>query len=563
MTDEALVEVEEKPKKKRRVPVVHGPFHVLQEILKMPVEEQKKTIDGLLPEFKGTLREIVEAAQAEVKAAWARDNDDAEAFCVFYELITGKNIPPMAKRWVESVYEARKEGKGVVIEAFRGSTKTTTMTILFMAWRIGKEPQRSNLLIQSSDDSAADNSEQIADLIANNLKYRSVFPNVAPDMDKGWGAGGYEVKRTDISYEEWRDLNTERKDPTLLGVSYQSRTIIGKHPDGVLVVDDINNEQNTSSAKELEGVMKILTGTIFPTITKDTWVVFIGTPWVENDVLHRVSSTGEFVHVKTPVMERDEDGVEFDGENVRLAWPDMFGVEEIRKQKKLAGTVEFARMFLLDLSALKNRVFKYQLFPNSEVRYTWPLCGGVDFAGVGDEFKNKSGQNDYFAMAYVAKLPGGGAVVIDGVLDRCTQAQAEEYVNRAQAIFPSWQHTVVEGDGMGDSFIQVIKRNPHLKIIPMKTKGRGKALRLGNDLSPWLENGTIRISDAETPFLHELRKELDMWPIIDHEDALDAVYWAAMGMPDVLVMPKIEYNMLPEARYKKKNANPMLAFGSK
>lgn len=562
MSDESVVE--EKAKKKR-VPVVHGPFHVLQEMLKMPVEEQRKTVEGLLPEFRGTLREIVEAAKAEVKAAWARDSDDAEAFCVFYELITGKEIPPMAKKWVEGVYEARNGGKGVVIEAFRGSTKTTTMTILFMAWRIGKEPHRANLLIQSSDDSASDNSEQIADLIANNLKYRSVFPNVAPDIEKGWGAGGYEVKRTDISYEEWRDLNTERKDPTLLGVSYQSRTIIGKHPDGVLVVDDINNEQNTSSAKELEGVMKILTGTIFPTITKDTWVVFIGTPWVENDVLSRVSSTGEFLHVKTPVYERAEDGeYDLDGEMVRLAWPDMFGIEEIKKQRRLSGTVEFARMFLLDLSATKNRVFKYQMYPNSEIRYTWPLCGGVDFAGVADEYKLKSGAGDYFAMAYVAKLPGGGAVVVDGILERCTQAQAEEYVNRAQSIFPSWQHTVVEGDGMGESFIQVLRRNPYLKIIPMKTSGKGKQERLGKQMSPWLENGTIRVSDAETPFLHELRRELDMWPLCEHDDALDAVYWALRGMPDIMTMPKIEYNMLPEARYKvRKNANPMLAFGRK
>ena len=66
------------------------------------------------------------------------------------------------------MYEAREEGKGVVIEAFRGSTKTTTLTIAFTAFRIGKEPQKANLLIQVGDDTASDTTQQIADIIENN-----------------------------------------------------------------------------------------------------------------------------------------------------------------------------------------------------------------------------------------------------------------------------------------------------------------------------------------------------------------------------------------------------------
>jgi len=483
----------------------------------------------------------------------AAGDDSPESFAAFYELVFGGQPPEhVVDEWIGPLYEARKEGKGVVIEAFRGSTKTTTLTIAFTAYRIGKQPERANLLIQVGDDTAADNTRQIADIIENSPAFKLVFPHVEPDRERGWGAGGYEVKRGDMDYSAWRDLCAKRKDPTLLGVGYKSREIIGRHPDGVLIVDDIHDENNTFSERELSTVRRILTGTIFPTLTEDTWKVFVGTPWVENDVLHYTASTGEFVHIKTPVSRGD-----------KYTWPDKFGKKEVEKQKNLAGSIEFARMFMLDLTASQNKVFKYMTFPNSNVRPNWPVVAGVDYAGTRENLtQKKMGERDYFAIAYVAKLPGGGAVVIDGVLEKCSQAEAEGYVKRGQEIYPNYLTAVVEGDGKGDDFIQVISRNPGLKILPMKTKGKGKEIRLVRRMSPWLESGMVRISDAETPFLRELRKELDMYPMSRYDDALDALYWALMGMPDVLRVPRLDDELLPEYMPEEKKDRPFAGIGT-
>jgi predicted phage terminase large subunit-like protein len=484
-------------------------------------------------------------------ALLAMGADIPESFAAFYELVFGMQPPKhVVDEWIRPLYEAREEGKGVVIEAFRGSTKTTTLTIAFTAYRIGKEPHKANLLIQVGDDTASDNTAQIADIIEHNPGFKAVFPHVVPDRDRGWGAGGYEVKRSDIPYEQWRDMNSQRHDPTLMGVSYKSRAIIGRHPDGVLIVDDIHDENNTASERELATVRKILTGTIFPTITDETWQMFVGTPWVENDALHYVASTGEFKHVQTPVYREN-------GEDLEYTWPEKFGEAEVERQKNLAGSIEFARMFMLDLTASKNKIFKFQHYPSSEIRFSWPIIAGVDYAGTMSAAKNKMGDNDYFAIAYVAKLPGGGAVVIDGVLEHCTQAEAELFVKRGQEMYPSYLHAVVEGDGKGEDFIQVLRRNPSMKVVPMKTGGKGKDIRLVRQMSPWFESGLVRVSDAETPFLSELRKELDMYPLCRYDDALDAVYWALRGMPDVLHMPRTE-DELPVYGPKEKMENPYI-----
>jgi predicted phage terminase large subunit-like protein len=341
-------------------------------------------------------------------------------------------------------------------------------------------------------------------------------------------------------------MNANRRDPTLLGVSYKSRAIIGRHPDGVLIVDDIHDENNTSSERELATVRKILTGTIFPTITPDTWKVFVGTPWVEDDVLQYTANTGEFVHVMTPVY-RDEE----------YTWPEKFDEREVERQKNLAGSMEFSRMFLLDLTARLKRFFKYMTFPAANVDYSWPIVAGVDYAGVRDNlFRKDTGERSYFAIAYIAKLPGGGAVVIDGVLEKCSQAQAETYVMRGQSMYPNYLHAVVESDGKGDDFIQVIQRNPNMRVHPKGTKGKGKDLRF-MIMQPWLEFGQVRISDAETPFLTELRKELNTYPDCKYKDALDAIYWAMRGVEDVLSRP-IDEGELVSYKKKEKVENPYL-----
>lgn len=524
----------------------------------------------------------------------AKTQDNPFGFADYYEIIHGKEMPEHDfYEWIVPTYwAAGKVGaeevikiysrapeykyiideikdqfldiglipRGIVIEAFRGSTKTTTVTITFATFRIGHEPHKANLLIQVGDDIATDNTRQIADIIENNPGWKQVFPDVVPDRDMGWGASGYEVKLThdrqtgeELDYTAWRALNSKRKDPTLVGVSYKSSQIIGKHPDGLLVIDDIHDDKNTTSQRELNRVRQVLLGTIFPTMTPETWKIFIGTPWNEGDTLHYVSSTGEFLRVTTTARR-----------NGKPVWPEKFPEKELLRIERLVGSREFARMYMCDLSYSKNRVFRYMTYPSSEIKFNLPMVGGVDYAGTMDEYTNKAGRNDYFAMAYTAKLPGYGAVVVDGILEHCTQAEGEVHVKKAQAIFPIWLQAVVEGDGAGEVFIQTLKRNPGLRIVPMKTKGRGKGRRLEGFMAPWLENGTLRVSDAETPFLNELRHELDTYPDCEYDDALDALYWSMRGMPDVFVMRDQEEELpVPGVNGNEQAAHPYCSLGRK
>ncbi len=435
---------------------------------------------------------------------------------------------------------------GAVIKAFRESIKTTAMTIGFTAYYIGHHPDKANLLLQVGDDTAKLNAGKVAELIDINPGWKAIFPNVVPDKEAAWGDKGYDVKRTDIPYDKWKQTLAKRRDNTLVGLGYSSRSNIGKHPDGILVIDDIHDENNTASQKELQGVLQVLQGTIFFMMTASTWVVFVGTPWVDGDVLDFVEQTGEYIPTQLPAFWIDING------HTNYAWDKERGEDWVSSKRKTTTGAEFARMVLLDLSKAGSGTLKYYNFAQEALSFDWPIVGGADPTNVmPGAFDGK--KRSYFALAYVTKLPQGGAVVLDGVLEQCSQIEAENYIAMAQTKFPRYKFTAIENVGGGALFIQVVRRNSALRIIDSDLHGflkkggriRSKADRILLEMAPWFENGVVRINSAHTPFLDALRRLFDKFYDLDPKsdysfDVGDAVYHALKAMPEVLVIKSPE-----------------------
>jgi hypothetical protein len=490
--------------------------------------------------------------------------DSPDGFALYYRVIYGNDLPKHARNWIEKIYQAKAEDRGALLWAFRGSWKTSTLTIAFGSYRIGCEPEKANLIVQVNDDSATKSAAAIANIIENNLGWAMVFPSVVPDKERGWSSTGYEVKDTRYSYEDWRGKNATRRDPTLVGFGIGSGSLIGRHPDGFCFLDDIHDEKNTVSPKERQSVTQVLKSTILPAIVEDetkaagnrlaTWFVAVGTPWTEDDAYHYLKSTGEYEFLSTPALERcaDGEGVEITGKDMtitehtdlygwwRLNWPEHFSKRIVVSWRNKTGKREFARMYLLDLSASNETGLKYHLYPQEKIDFLrWPGYGGADYASVIEKKKEDDPGRDYFAMAYTFKMPALGAVCYDGVFEQCTQADGEAHLKKAQGLFPGWQNTVVEGDGKGEEFITVVMRNPGLKIVPMTTHGKGKKARLERQLGPLLESGMLMVSDGDTPFLTALRKSLDEYPNW-HLDPIDALYWSARSMPEIWTIPEVK-----------------------
>ena len=489
-----------------------------------------------------------------------------DGYQCFYELVLNRVPPRHVMRWIERIFEAWKAGRPILNEAFRGSTKTTAVTQILASYLIGLFPEKTGMIVQVGDEIAKDNADQIAGIIQHNPGWRVAFAHVVPDEAKGWGDKGYWVKRTDVDYGDWTRLRTAA-DPTFVGYGYTSDAIIGKHPSNFLFIDDILNEDNTRSARELAHVKSVYSGTIWPTRDpNDPLTVMSFTPWNDNDVYADAKRTGMFEQMLTPVYVRtvnDKTGEAVWGEAV---WPEVMGREKVEKkrQEDITGGVEFARMYLLDLTARAKRVYKYQLYPAHLMNPQWTMTGGCDFAEADDPAKRDGGHSHY-ALAYLAETPEAFVVVYDGVLEQWSQAEGEQAIRNAQTIFPVWRYTVIEGDGKGETFYNMLYRQPGMKVMCVKTGGKNKAERQVKGLGPWLESGRLRVSSGESPFLDKLRDFMNKYPAVDiHHpgwDAMDAVLTGARGMPHLATVTAD--GTRPDNPYgaRKKRENPVAAFG--
>lgn len=482
--------------------------------------------------------------------------DSPDSFAAFYRYMTGIPMPRHCRTWLNTIYEGKAKDMATLTFAFRGSWKTTTISILFTAYRMGKDPVKTNLILQNNDAKAQRTTMAIANIIEKDPKWKDIFPNVVPDKTNGWGAQGYFVVDTSMTDDEWAGATTVSSDPSLLGLGISSGSVIGMHPTGVLLLDDIHDEANSVSNTEREKVVKVLTDTILPMIVPDgskdegdqleTWTLAVGTPWHEEDAYHYMQDTGEFLFCFTPLLfpvdELASGAVYFEHKKLvgwyRLGWPERCPPKVVRSFYNLSGHRGFGRMYLLSLSASNELGVPFYSYPAEGIP-DGPVYGGVDYASVVEirgkvmDPKNRS----LFALYWGTVTPQNMLVVIDGIVGHFTQLQSEGHVEKLQGSFLSYMTTGVEMDGKGEEFYGILSRKPHLQLFPFWVRGEGKKeKRIEKNLNPWIENGKIRISDADTHALNFLRKSLAEFPN-GNLDVLDSLYAIAKCVPHVLTNP--------------------------
>lgn len=495
-------------------------------------------------------------------------------FLAMFELF---HILPLHSKgvvWTDNIYLAHKMNKGYMNCVHREGAKSTVAKF-FMAFYIGHFPEKSSMIVRINDDKANETTQSVANIIEHDPRWKMVFPNVVPDKTIGWGAKGYEVMRTDMEYEEWRELKTSLiPDPTFVGYGYKSGSIIGSRINGLVLVDDILDEHNTASDRQLAAVKKWHSDTFDPCIMEGAFEIWNYTPWLEEDLYADLEITDTYLVSKTPLLvevEKDFPGAEmwpFDpliplsGKYYLRYWPEAWPWERIARKYKRSGQVGFARMYLLDLKATQGLNLKREWLHNysaDQIDPSWPTYFGIDYASAADKTQHKG--RDYFAMAIAKGIPGGGIVVIDGVQKKMSKGEALQTVMSYMGIYPNVQLIGVENIGKGEEFYNdlLLTKDMGDRIPPLmsiKHGRRSKGDRFENWLAPRCQAARIWFSSIATPFLTTFYNEWLSWPNSTHDDCIDAVYMVAKaGEGRLGIRPTGDQG----TQKRKKKSNPYFA----
>jgi hypothetical protein len=515
----------------------------------------KEAVEAALDEIrKMPLEKRLEAkawALAQKRILNARSNYTVEGYLDFYWCLWGREAPPYVKAWVEQFMT----GKWTILYCFRGSTKSTSLTITFTAFSLGHFPSSSALIVQAGDKPASKSSATIADIVEFYGGWKDVFPNVVPDKDKGWGAQGYYIKDTDFveknGYEKWleRCQKDHLRDPSFVGLGVNSGEIPGMHPRWLLF-DDIHDRNNSAYPKDREGVVDTVRANILPTITKaatEEAKPFMGvacTFWDKQDAYHVLLNTGMFEFVRTPVIEFSDDGkFEFEGRKAELTWADGFPMEMVRQYRQTLSSMEFARMYLCDLNVEGLTSYKWLSF-EGEVKWDWPMLAGADPVDAFKAVSGREGGRSWFAMGYGLRSPTGAMVVAGGVLEQCTPTDVETYLVRTQLTYPTLQQITMETIGGGGvTFAFMLQRNPSLRVVPFNQTWVYEDYRANKEsrqykiLEPLFRNGILQVSTDRTPYLDAVRSYLEHYPNFEKHakewDVADSLVMLVAGAPDL------------------------------
>jgi len=489
-----------------------------------------------------TLEQLAEARKKALITISGEFNP--EGYKAFFELLHKIPMHPKGEVWVDEAFKAQAEGRGLLDKAHRESAKTTIFSKFFLAFFIGHHPEMSSMVVRINDDKSNETTQAVANIIEFDPQWKLVFPTVVPDKAKGWGANGYEVKRNDMSYEAWQDIKTKLlPDPSFVGYGWKSGSIIGSRINGLFIGDDVHDEINTSSPRQLKSVKKWYTDTLAPCLMEGAWEVWNYTPWLNNDLYAYLENTGAYNLVVTPLLVQSDDGelwpehpmVPLSGQKYFRYWPESWSWERITKKYLQSGQIGFARMYLLDLEAAKGVKLKAEWlhkYPAADIDPSWPVFMGIDYASTWDKLQNKD--RDYFALAIARAIPGGGLVVFDGVRKRVSKGEAMQITHSYANMYPTYQLIGVESIGTGKEFYNdlLLSQDVSGKIlklhkIPYHAKSKGK--RFEDWLAPRCQAARIWFSSVENEFL---RVFYDEWLTYDNgqfDDTIDSIYMCAVA----------------------------------
>lgn len=201
--------------------------------------------------------------------------------------IFGIEPPDHALVWIEALeaIEAR-EFRQLCIVAPPGHAKSTYHSIIFPTWYLGLHPNDSIIGVTTTDPLGSLYHHTVADVIERNERFARVFPDVKPDIRRGWSRDG-------LFLQGPKRRPASQKDASLVVIG-AGGAIIGRRASGT-IIDDAVDEATARSETLLETRKTWIRRSVFSRLKPGAWRIVCGTLWTEDDVVDSAMRTGDYV----------------------------------------------------------------------------------------------------------------------------------------------------------------------------------------------------------------------------------------------------------------------------
>lgn len=263
------------------------------------------------------------------------------------------------------------ENKFVVLVAFRGSGKSTLVTLSYVIWSIvGIQQKKFVLILSQTQNQARQLMTNIrSELEGNELLKADIGPFQETGDEKGLGTfeiSNYKARITVASTEQ-----------SIRGLRHK------EHRPDLVICDDIEDLNSVKTKEGREKTFKWLTGEVMPIGDKETKFMIVGNLLHEDSLLMRLKKQIEMGNIRGkyysyPLLDS----------NNKATWPEKFPTEEsiLELRSKTVSDSAWHREYLLRIISDADRlvhpewIHYYDKIPpedNGEFLYT---ATGIDLA---------------------------------------------------------------------------------------------------------------------------------------------------------------------------------------
>ena len=418
------------------------------------------------------------------------------------------------------------EHRNVVITAFRGSGKSTIVTLAYVIWCILGEQQRKFPLILGNTQAKA----QIHLLaIKHEFEQNELLrADLGPFKEENnqWGATAL------ILPQYGAKIAINSVEQSIRGVRHY------EHRPDVIICDDLEDMDSVRTQESRDKLFEWLTSDVLPAGDVDTRMIFIGTPLHEDSLLKRLEKLFEVGNPKNifrryPIV--DEEG--------KPLWLGKFPTDkEIQAEReKCFSDRAWQREYLLKIVQSESQIIKRE-----DIHYytELPKTGHRRTLLMIDPAHSQRETADYTAMVALHMYGSGKDrriyVVPHPVNERLT---TDQLIARVKLLTQSLStigyhcHVRVEDVGVQGVFTDLLVRDGILaKGYP--TRGQTKESRI-EAIAPWVELGKILFPETGCELL--LQQTLG-FGVEKHDDLVDALTMGCLQlMEDTKSYPSVAW----------------------
>ncbi|MBN2389903.1 MAG: phage terminase large subunit [Anaerolineae bacterium] len=323
------------------------------------------------------------------------------------------------------------------------------------------------------------------------------------------------------------------KDPTVEAVGVGG-AITGGHFD-IIILDDIEDDENTKTLERLVALREWFTGTIMQLREPHTKTIVVGTlktagPDIYNFVLNNLLWN---CHVESALISHELSEICYETitnsagnvvdvrmvtQGVETLWPERWPIEALLVDMLASIRSIWIREKLNDLKALAGAIFQREWF-----RYVDALPSRFErVIQTWDTAFEESKSADY-SVCVTAGLLNGSVYVINVLrakleMPALVDAIKREYGRERPELIR------VERKASGRSAVQVVKSETTLPILDVDPGTQDKVSR-ARAVTPYFAGGRV-VFPTRAPWLEVLEDELVMFPASAHDDQVDALVYA-------------------------------------